>query len=545
MTTAPSRSKIRCAIYTRKSSEEGLDQAFNSLDAQREACAAYVLSQAGEGWAELPTLYDDGGFSGGSMERPALKRLLVDIAAKRIDVVVVYKVDRLTRSLSDFARIVDTFDRAGASFVSVTQAFNTTSSMGRLTLNMLLSFAQFEREVTSERIRDKIAASKRKGMWMGGNLALGYDPAGRTLSINEDEAETVRHIFRRYLDLGSVEALRAELAEQGYTTKICTSARGSVRGGTLFSRGALFHLLSNRLYLGQIPHRGEFFPGLHPAIIDDETFQAAQRKLLTNAGGKRRTKAGLAANLPSAPLTGLIRDDSGNPMSPVNVKRSCGRAYRYYVSSATQAGRAELAGSLPRIPAGVLEELVLDRAQKLGLAGSEQPWAEVRDALVGVEVAKQGVRLTFARDALDREGQLDNRLVTLAAEERVNVEADVVVLDVATRLQRRGGAKTITRRDGEQVVVRTIIDQTLVRALARAEGWKRDLIAGRVGTFVQIAEAERTQVSHIQRQLRLAFLRPTLKAAILRGRTPPWLNLQSIMENDVPILWAAQTGPVD
>ena len=275
----------RCALYTRKSSEEGLEQDFNSLDAQRAACAAYVKSQASEGWRALDTRYDDGGFSGGSLERPALKRLLADIAAGKVDVVVVYKIDRLTRALADFVRIVELFDRHAVSFVSVTQAFNTTSSMGRLTLNVLLSFAQFEREVTGERIRDKIAASKARGMWMGGNLPFGYDlPAEgrRALVVNPDEAATLRLIFATYLELGSVSALERWLEEHGITSKQRTTVGGRPIGGRPFNRGALFYLLRNRLYLGMIVHRGKVYPGMHTAIVDPDLFQAVQDRLDAN-----------------------------------------------------------------------------------------------------------------------------------------------------------------------------------------------------------------------------------------------------------------------
>ena len=260
----------RCAIYTRKSSEEGLEQEFNSLDAQREACEAYIKSQRHEGWTTLATMYDDGGISGGTLERPSLKRLLADIEAKKIDTVVVYKVDRLTRSLSDFAKIVDVFDAQGVSFVSITQQFNTTTSMGRLTLNMLLSFAQFEREVTGERIRDKIAASKKKGMWMGGNPPLGYDVNDRKLIVNEAEAERVRHIFRRYAALGSVRLLGHELQRDGIVSKTRRSATGEPRGAKPLARGALYLMLQNRIYRGEIVHRESSYPGVHAAIIDEE-----------------------------------------------------------------------------------------------------------------------------------------------------------------------------------------------------------------------------------------------------------------------------------
>ena len=283
--------RVRCAIYTRKSSEEGLEQEFNSLDAQREACEVYVRSQRHEGWSVLPQPYDDPGFSGGSMERPALKRLLADIVARRIDVVVVYKVDRLTRSFADFAKIVEVFDANAVSFVSITQAFNTTTSMGRLTLNVLLSFAQFEREVTGERIRDKIAASKKKGLWMGGQPALGYDVKDRKLIMNEVEAETVRMIFRRYLELGSVRELKASLDAEGVVSKRRTAADGSAYGGHAFSRGALYQMLQNRVYCGEIVHKGASYPGEHPAIVDEDLWLKVQHKLKDNTVERQITRA--------------------------------------------------------------------------------------------------------------------------------------------------------------------------------------------------------------------------------------------------------------
>src|ERR1700741_347734 len=276
-------SRKRCAIYTRKSSEEGLEQEFNSLAAQREACEAYIRSQQHEGWHLARNRYDDGGFSGGSMERPALQELLADIRAGRLDIVVVYKVDRLTRSLADFARLVELFEAQGLSFVSVTQQFNTTSSMGRLTLNVLLSFAQFEREVTGERIRDKIAASKKKGMWMGGYPSLGYDVAERKLVVNEPEAKTVKQIYQRYLSLGTVKALAADLQKLGLRTKCSTTANGIERGGKPFSRGHLYTLLSNPIYTGQIAHKGALYPGQQPVLIDNESWSAVQNQLAGNA----------------------------------------------------------------------------------------------------------------------------------------------------------------------------------------------------------------------------------------------------------------------
>jgi site-specific DNA recombinase len=269
--------RINCAIYTRKSSDEGLEKEFNSLDAQREACEAYVKSQKHAGWLALADLYDDGGLSGGTLERPALQRLLADIKSGKVQIVVVYKVDRLTRSLADFAKIVDVLDAHDASFVSVTQSFNTTTSMGRLTLNMLLSFAQFEREIAGERIRDKIAASKAKGMWMGGNVPLGYDVMDRKLIVNETEAGTVRTIFRRYAELGSVRLLRDDLARQGIVSKRRAHASAALAGGNHFSRGALYTLLQNRIYRGEISHQGHVYPGQHEAIIDVDLWQTCRQ----------------------------------------------------------------------------------------------------------------------------------------------------------------------------------------------------------------------------------------------------------------------------
>ena len=278
----PPARKMRCAIYARKSSEEGLEQAFNSLDAQREACAAFVLSQKHEGWTVVPALYDDGGFSGGTMDRPALQRLLSDIRQHKVDVVVVYKIDRLTRSLFDFAKIVEAFDARGVSFVSITQQFNTTTSMGRLTLNVLLSFAQFEREVAGERIRDKIAASKKKGMWMGGLPSLGYDVQNRKLVVNEEEARTVVHIFRRYMELRSVRTLQAELDGAGIRSKRRISADGTPFGDQKLSRGALYLMLQNRTYRGEITHRGDAYPGEHQAVIDKPLWDEVQAILAEN-----------------------------------------------------------------------------------------------------------------------------------------------------------------------------------------------------------------------------------------------------------------------
>jgi DNA invertase Pin-like site-specific DNA recombinase len=348
---------VRCAIYTRKSTEEGLEQDFNSLHAQREACEAYVKSQASEGWFPNAAEYDDGGYSGGSTNRPGLQRLLTDIRRGEVDVVVVYKVDRLTRSLSDFAKIVDQFDRQKVSFVSVTQAFNTTTSMGRLTLNMLLSFSQFEREITAERIRDKIAASKAKGLWMGGRPPLGYDGVGRKLVINPEEADLVRHIFERYLELGSVLMLTTDLKARDIRSKRWTNKQDELVGGAFFSRGALYHLLANPVYRGAIRHHDLLYENSHPAIVDEVMWSAVRAKLDANVPNLPSTPRLAAASL----LRGILFDDEGHAMRTVHCTRR-GQRYRYYVSTAALHNEGRVAGTLPRMSVGVLDDFVLGHA---------------------------------------------------------------------------------------------------------------------------------------------------------------------------------------
>jgi DNA invertase Pin-like site-specific DNA recombinase len=379
---AHAKPAVRCAIYTRKSSNEGLEQDFNSLDAQREACEAFVLSQKHEGWIALPEMYDDGGISGGTIDRPALKRLLTDIEAHRVDAVVIYKVDRLTRALSDFAKIVEVFDKHGVSFVSVTQQFNTTTSMGRLTLNMLLSFAQFEREVTGERIRDKIAASKKKGMWMGGNPPL----------------KTVRHIFRRYLEVGSVRLLKDQLDAEGIVSKVRRASDGSTYGGKPLARGALYLMLQNRIYRGEIVHKDKSYPGLHEAIVDQKLWDEVQAVL---AGNRVAREAGIDATQPGL-LAGLLHDAWGQPMTPTHAIKKRKR-YRYYVSRPLIAGRAgEICGQ--RLPAASLEPLIIERIGVLLV----DPGA-LLDALQGhLESAP------MQRQLVDRAGQMAKSLPGLS-----------------------------------------------------------------------------------------------------------------------------------
>ena len=350
----PSLPKVlRCAIYARKSTEHNLDLAFNSLDAQREACEAYIKSQAHEGWRLIRDRFDDGAFSGASLERPALQALLDLVRARKVDVIVVYKVDRLTRSLADFAKLVELFDANNASFVSVTQNFNTTSSMGRLTLNVLLSFAQFEREVIGERVRDKIAASKRKGLWVGGPIPLGYASVDKKLVIVPEEAETVRLIFKLYLELGSLKRLATELDRRGLRTKRQLLSNNQVRGGGRFLVGPLRYLLQNRFYIGEVVYGGDVHPGEHEPILDRARFEAVQEKLKDGAVARqiRRSRS-------PAILSGKLFDDRGNRMSPSHANKR-GVRYRYYVSQALLQGRVGDAGSVARVSAPDIEQIVL------------------------------------------------------------------------------------------------------------------------------------------------------------------------------------------
>ncbi len=513
---------LRCAVYTRKSSEDGLDQAFNSLEAQRAACEAYVASQRGEGWRALPTRYDDGGQSGGTMERPALRRLMADVEAGRIDIVLVYKIDRLTRSLADFARIVEIFDRRGVSFVSVTQAFNTTSSMGRLTLNVLLSFAQFEREVTGERIRDKIAASKARGMWMGGRVPLGYDlPAAGShkLEVNPAEAKTVRRIFEGYLALGSVHALCRQLTADGIGPKRHVTRTGRVIGGAVFSRGALFHLLRNRIYLGEIPHRDQSHPGLHEAIITRELFDAVQERLDAQV---RRSADGLPET-PRAPLTGRLFDAEGEPMSPTTAQGRSGRRYRYYVSAPLQQGRA----GAPTVDTEKRGRNTIGRPG--GTREQDAPLRRVAAIALEARIAEVVTRLLgpvagdpFAPSIADR-APFQCPAPPVAGDR----PGDAASAPAGGRDggARRGGREPdpielspgLARRGGRTAVLRTgatgpRVDPALVGALRKAHALVARDSRG-------LPRLEAAPSSPYQRRLiRLAFLAPALQRAILEGR---------------------------
>src|SRR5437763_564863 len=387
---------VRCAIYTRVSTERGLDQEFNSLDAQHDADSAYIKSQAHAGWTLIRSRYDDGGYSGGSTDRPDLQRLLDDIRARKIEVIVVYKVDRLTRSLADFAKLVELFDAHGVSFVSVTQQFNTTTSMGRLTLNVLLSFAQFEREVTSERIRDKIAASKRKGLWVGGPLPLGYEMKDGKVAVVEDEAERVGLIYRRYLELGGVNALVRDLGDKDIRTKKRRLATGAIRGGVLFERGSLFYLLRNRFYIGEIKYKSEILPGEQPAILDRELFDAVQQKLTAQWSHRNHTKS-KSDHL----LTGLLYDDAGHRMIPTHASKA-GIRYRYYASLPHLKGESKTisVGSVSRIPATDIEDIIVRSVHEYLAAQHAQRTASSTLAGDRGLIAEQVVRIDVHKDCL-------------------------------------------------------------------------------------------------------------------------------------------------
>ncbi|WP_206361993.1 recombinase family protein [Sphingomonas montana] len=513
---------IRCAVYTRKSTEEGLDQAFNSLDAQREACEAYVLSQRHEGWVLIRDPYDDGGFSGGNLERPGLKRLMADVEAGKVDVIVVYKVDRLTRALSDFAKIVEVLDARGASFVSVTQAFNTTTSMGRLTLNVLLSFAQFEREVTGERIRDKIAQSKAKGMWMGGPVPLSYRVEDRLLVVDEDDARTVRHIFERYVALGSGRALIDELRSDGYRTKVRQQANRPALGGVPFGRGMLFNMLGNRIYLGEIVHKGVAVNGAHLPIILPELWDQVQHTL---AAGQ--------------------------------VKRKSGKRYRYYITPASELiehGPAEA-----RLPAGDIEAVVVERLRAL-LASSHQHRrilptqlpaqtiasvieiaADIADKLAGhygrhtlvgalvqrVTLDDERVRITIARPAL---------LGALGIED--NDSDEPVELTVPTVRIRHGKDVKLVMTNGDGTVARR--DETLVTLLADAAAARAAVTAAPETSIKMLASISGQCSTRMSRLVRLSWLAPEIVRTISEGRHPPTLTPARLLAMELPACWTQQ-----
>src|ERR1700687_51482 len=535
---APPRTKVfRCAIYTRKSSEEGLEQDFNSLHAQRESCDAYIKSQRHEGWTPLPSLYDDGGYSGGSTERPALKRLLADIQSHLIDVVVVYKVDRLTRSLADFAKIVEIFDAADVSFVSVTQQFNTTTSMGRLTLNVLLSFAQLEREVTGERIRDKIAASKQKGMWMGGWVPIGYDRKDRTLTINEAEALTVRKIFDLFLKLKNVQRVQTELMRLNLTTKPYATPRGRAVGGLSFARGHIYKILSNPLYIGEIEHKSVRYPGQHPPLIEAATWDAVQAQLAANHHENRARTNVKSKSL----LAGLIYDDAGIRLVSSHATKK-GKRDRYYVTS-EGTGRSVAAASVPRLrlPAATIDELVLTKLERfltdktqmslllresrcrpaeigraLGIANelansltSGSPLAQgVADLLARVTVSHTSLQIAVKRDRLL--AMLTDKFVQQSQD---NGQDKIISLEATVPAVSGSGSGKLVFEDHSAKTP----DAVVVKAIARASVWFEQLTAGKSQSMAEIAARENITDNYVSNLIHLAWLSPDLVGRVLEG----------------------------
>jgi site-specific DNA recombinase len=549
-------SSRRCAIYTRKSSEEGLEQDFNSLHAQREACEAFIKSQAGEGWRLVKTAYDDGGLSGGTMERPALQRLLADINQGLIDVVVVYKVDRLTRSLADFAKMVEVFDAHGVSFVAVTQQLNTTTSMGRLTLNVLLSFAQFEREVTGERIRDKIAASKRKGMWMGGVVPLGYDVCDRRIVVDEQEAETVRYIFRRYQELGCVRLLKEDLDRGGVVSKRRTSKTGIESGGHSFSRGALYALLSNPIYVGEIRHKNLRHPGQHQAIVDRAVWERTQQQLQEQ---RVRTKSH-DASFEKSPLTGRLVDENGDGLTPSHARKG-ERKYRYYVSRNSPAqglAPSRVGWRLPareledRVAAAIREMLddessVLEAAQKTThdsgrierVLHAARSWSRLLQS-----EAEQTAALAALVDRVELKSDGIRVSITLPIAGAENSRAQLPDQVAITRsfpmqLKRRGVELRLIVGDRNRSAAP--VDLPLLKAVARAHRWFDEISTGKARSLAEVAAREGLAVRYVGRLIRLAFLAPDIVESIIEGRQPTTLTAEALTRRiEIPLSWRSQ-----
>ena len=524
----PGNTLLRCAIYTRKSTERNLDLEFNSLDAQREACEAYIKSQVHEGWRLAVERYDDGAFSGASLDRPALQQLLAAVRAGRIDVIAVYKVDRLTRSLADFAKLVELFDAHSVSFVSVTQAFNTTSSMGRLTLNVLLSFAQFEREVIGERVRDKIAASKRKGIWAGGPAPLGYRCSSKKLAIVPEEAETVRFIFTRYSELGSMGALLEELDRRGIRTKACRLADGRVRGNIRFGAGSLAHLLKNRSYIGEIVYRGEVHQGEHEPILDRGLFEAVQAKLAANAVARRvRLKGSLAI------LGGLLFDDRGNRMSPTHTNKR-GVRYRYYVSHALLQRQKSVAGAVARVPAPEIEALVLDAVCQQ-LASSEAEPAMTDRALIERHVE----RVTIKSEEVEVHFLPPSVVAAASSNEMAHTAEPPAKITLPWAAPSFAALKGIVHAPLPNAVMKPESRDALLTAIAKARSWIDDIRFGRVGSFLEIARREGRGERQIRLLAPLGFLSPRIVAAIADGTAPAPLTVTRLAKG-LPYSWAAQ-----
>lgn len=529
------KKKVRCAIYTRKSSEEGLEQDFNSLDAQREACEAYIKSQMHEGWVLLDKQYNDGGYSGGTMERPAFKELLKDIENDEVDIVVVYKVDRLTRSLMDFSKIIDVFDRHETSFVSITQQFNTTTSMGRLTLNILLSFAQFEREVTGERIRDKIAASKKKGMWMGGRPPIGYKKEDKKLVIHKEEAQKVRMIFDKYLDLKSVPKLMHYLKENEIKTKT----------DKYFSKGQLYHLLSNRVYIGKITHKDKVYDGEHEAIICDDFFEKVQKLLYENKVDKT---CGVKCSSNSL-LAGLIYDDLGNKMTPSH-SNSHGRRYRYYISRALKNN--EETGSVSKIPAGEVEKFVIETTKEF-----LQDKKQIQKIVSEYKISKQNKLIYIAQDIQDySEPKLIRAIIHKIMVSKNLIEITYNEVSIKKVLNTLANNQEIVIPDKNEDLTPIIISKNikitqssrndnllilnaeeydtpepnpyLVNAIVKCHYYHKQLQEGKTIKYLQTEEGLKDS-KYIRNILNLKYISPKLTEQILDGNQDEGLNLQKLI----------------
>ncbi len=526
--------RLRCAIYTRKSSEHNLDLAFTSLDAQREACEAYIKSQASEGWRLVSDHYDDGGLSGASLERRALQALLADVRARKIDTVVVYKVDRLTRSLADFAKLIELFDTHSVSFVSVTQSFNTSSSMGRLTLNVLLSFAQFERELIGERVRDKIAASKRKGIWVGGPVPLGYAAVDKKIVVVEAEAASVRTIFGRYLELGSIRALAEDLDCRGIRSKPRQLSNGRTLGGRRFGVGALAYLLKNHFYIGEVVYRGKVHRGEHEPILDFALFEAVQAKLTAQAVARRCRVRGAPAI-----LSGRLFDNRGNRMSPTHANKG-GVRYRYYVSQAVLQRKPQPSGLISRVPAAEIEALVVTALYKhLNACGAGERLSDNdRDLL-----ERHLERVTLIPNHLEL--RLRELIEPRQADHPVNDGssgppiANVTTMTIPWSSPVPATVKGIIHVPAHNTPIKAGRREALLIAIVKARQWIDDLAHGRVASFVVIARREGKAERHISLLAPLAFVSPRIVSALLEGTAPADLILTKLARA-LPYCWAEQ-----
>jgi site-specific DNA recombinase len=515
-TVAPKRQ--RCAIYTRKSTEHNLDLAFNSLDAQREACEAYIKSQAHEGWVLVRDRFDDGGLSCASLDRPAVQDLLNKVRNRQLDIVVVYKVDRLTRSLADFAKLVEAFDEHDVSFVSVTQSFNTTSSMGRLTLNVLLSFAQFEREVIGERVRDKIAASKRKGMWVGGPVPVGYRSVDKKLEIVPEEAGLVRKIFEGYLRVGSIGALTASLDAEGLKPKPRRLANWRTVAAACYRVGPLAHLLKNRFYIGEVAYRGEIHPGEHEPILDRALFNAVQTRMKEQAVQRSAVRSSTLAL-----LAGRIFDDRNNPMTPTHANKK-GVRYRYYVSHALLQGQAREAGSVARISAPDVEALIVNGLRANSDADNDASDREIiENHLVRAIVGRGQITITPRLDASVHD-----------ANDQSNAPTISVPFKAALPLR-----KGISHSPSGRQAIGEATRSALLRAIARSRGWIDAMVKDPAANIETIAKQENLAERHVRFLAPLAYLSPRIIEAIAEARAPADFTVTRLVRN-LPTVWVDQ-----